>query len=84
MKKYVKNFGSPFQGEEDFKPCYLAADVERVLQIYKDALKAIGYRKTCDCSKCVKGTKLLAQLKPEGGRDGDDEGAGSSKSKRFC
>ena len=41
-----------------------AADVERVLQIYKDALNAIGYRKTCDCSKCVKGTKLLAQLKP--------------------
>jgi hypothetical protein len=45
-------------------PVYLAADVERVLEIYREALKTTGYRKTCDCSKCVKATKLLAQLKP--------------------
>jgi hypothetical protein len=32
LTRYTKNFGGVFQGEEDFKPCYLAADVEAVLK----------------------------------------------------
>lgn len=32
LKKYIKNFGGVFQGEEDFKPCYLAADVEQAIK----------------------------------------------------
>ena len=31
LTKYHKNFGGVFQGEEDFKECYLAADVEALL-----------------------------------------------------
>ena len=31
LEKHIKNFGGVFQGQEDFKACYLASDVDLLL-----------------------------------------------------
>jgi len=42
LTKYVKNFGLPFQGQEDFRECYIAADVEAVLTDLDERLAEIN------------------------------------------
>ena len=40
LKVYIKNFGGPFQGEEDFKECYLAAEIDPLLTALQQQLEA--------------------------------------------
>jgi hypothetical protein len=66
LTRYVKNFGGPFQGEENFQPCYLIADVEEVV---KDARVLAEW--FADISKrgnpmpVKEATRLLARLEGE-------------------
>lgn len=36
VRRYVKNFGGIWQGEEDFKDCYLASDADAALAYWRE------------------------------------------------